>query len=149
MLAKVIACESVPRTHCYWKISYKINIDPDINTLEYKVPSLILQPYCENSIKHGLANKDTGGKIIIGISKEQNNIKCTIEDNGIGRLRSILQKQKQNKKHKSLGTKISAERISILNDIYNKDIDITYSDLNDQSGNPSGTRVEIILPILK
>jgi hypothetical protein len=127
---------------------YKIYIDKNINTFECKIPALLLQPYVENSIRHGLLHKRGKGFLSISIELHENSLFCIIEDNGVGRKRSEEIKMSQGLLQKSLGSKITEDRIKVLNSLYSDEIDIKYVDLTDSEGNPTGTRVEIKLPFI-
>jgi ligand-binding sensor domain-containing protein len=127
---------------------YEIVIDPQVNTYEYKMPALLLQPYVENSIRHGLLHKKGKGHLLVQITKEESALFCVIEDNGIGRRKAAEIKMKQGTFQQSLGSKITEDRIDILNSLYSNDIDIRYVDLEDEMGQPRGTRVEITLPFV-
>ena len=127
---------------------YKITIDNDINTFEYKIPALLLQPYVENSIRHGLLHKKSKGMLEINITKNEDFLICTIEDNGVGRKRAEDIKMSKGPLNKSLGSKITEDRIKVLNSLYSEEIDIHYIDLEDSEGRPNGTRVEIKLPFI-
>ncbi len=112
------------------------------------IPSMILQPYVENSIKHGFVYKNEGGKIKLEFAILDNNIlKCIIEDNGIGRDRS-REINRNRKSHQSKGTFITTERLSLLNQIKKrKGYKVETIDLYDEQNIACGTRVEIYLPI--
>lgn len=127
---------------------YDIIIDEDINTFEYKIPALLLQPYVENSIRHGLLHKKGRGYLKVSMTKGADCLLCMIEDNGIGRKKANEIKMNQGAFQQSLGSKITEDRIDILNSLYNNEIDIKYVDLQDERGDPTGTRVEITLPFV-
>jgi len=127
---------------------YEINIDKDINSFNYKIPALLLQPYVENSIRHGLLHKKDKGYLKVHIKKHDNSLFCMIEDNGIGREKSEMIKMEKGPMKKSLGSRITEDRINILNSLYSDEIDVNYHDLTDEKGKPSGTRVEIKLPFV-
>ncbi len=71
------------------KFEYRINVDEEIDTLLYKVPTMLIQPYVENSICHGLMPGENKGFVRIDLKLEKEYILCTIEDNGIGREAAI------------------------------------------------------------
>jgi len=127
---------------------YDVVIDDRINTYEYKMPALLLQPYVENSIRHGLLHKKGKGYLLVRLTKEEHHLYCVIEDNGIGRKKAAEIKMKQGTFQQSLGSKITEDRIDVLNSLYGNDIDIRYVDLQDEMGQPRGTRVEITLPFV-
>jgi LytS/YehU family sensor histidine kinase len=118
------------------KFSYEIKVDENIDTENTLIPPLILQPFVENSIWHGIAHKKDNGKIIISIKKEEDMIHCTVDDDGVGITPSEKQVQK-----KSLGMKITASRIEILNKIKKTNASVSVSRLN------QGTRAEVRLPL--
>ncbi len=131
------------------KFSYSIDIDKKINLLKYKIPPLLLQPYVENAILHGLMNKKDGnGKLEIIMKKDDNTLKCSIKDNGVGRKKSREIKSQKLGIYKSVGTKITKKRMHIINSLYNSQMDVIYIDLFDEYNEAAGTQVEITLPIL-
>ncbi|MGD8782236.1 MAG: tetratricopeptide repeat protein [Ignavibacteria bacterium] len=69
-------------------INFEIDVDPAINLLDLKIPALLLQPYVENAIRHGLSHKENNRNLLIRISRKNSHILCSIEDNGIGRKRA-------------------------------------------------------------
>jgi tetratricopeptide (TPR) repeat protein len=125
------------------KFSYEIKIDDDVDREATMVPPLILQPFVENSIWHGIAKKEGSGKILIHIKKEgENMINCIVEDDGIGRKQSAAIKTTAPKQEKtSLGMKITQARIDILNKIKTSNAVVELSDL------AQGMRVEVKLPL--
>jgi LytS/YehU family sensor histidine kinase len=127
---------------------YEIIIDERINTFEYKIPALMLQPYVENSIRHGLLHKKEKGFLQIKVRLDNSHLICIIEDNGIGREKAEKIKMSKGPLKKSLGSKITEDRIKVLNSLYSDEIDIKYVDLTDANGKAAGTRVEIRLPFV-
>lgn len=125
------------------KFDYTILVDKNIDIDTYKIPPMLLQPYIENAIWHGLRYKDKKGNLAINIQqKTENSILISIEDNGIGRKRSAELKTKNQLKQKSKGMSTIKNRITILNDMYKDKIDVVVSDV---SSDGSGTKVEVIL----
>lgn len=131
------------------KFEYKITLDEENEVEIYKIPTLLIQPYVENSIWHGLMHKEGIGKISIDISVIGNMVKCTIEDNGIGREKAAEIKKEKNASHKSLGTKITENRLRLINSLYGSDMSVSFIDLKDEIGKASGTRVEICFPVIE
>ena len=117
------------------KFNYEIKIADDINPENTFIPPMILQPFVENSILHGLSKKENNGKITIHIDKIEDLLKCTIEDNGIGR------KNPNENLGKSYGVKLTRERIALFEKSKNSDSGVFYTDLE------AGTRVELRLPL--
>lgn len=125
------------------KFSYEIKVDDNIDPDATLVPPLLLQPFVENSIWHGIAQKEGPGKILIYIKKENEQmINCMVEDDGIGRKQSASVQTIEPKTDKtSLGMKITQTRIDILNKIKNSHAVVELSDL------AQGLRVEVKLPL--
>lgn len=130
------------------KLEYEIIVDEEIDPLMFKIPTLLLQPYVENSIVHGLQNKEGKGKIEIRLDYQNKGIHCSITDNGIGRKKSEELKREKGANHKSHGSKIAETRLRLLNKIYGRKIGVSYTDILDENSNCKGTKVEFNLPIL-
>ena len=130
------------------KFETVIILPPDYENSKIIIPSMILQPFVENSIKHGFAFKTEGGKIKLEFQISDDNIlKCIIEDNGIGREKS-RELHKGNKGYQSKGTFITNERLSLLNQTKpRKGYKVETNDLYDKYNLVCGTRVEIYIPI--
>ncbi len=125
------------------KFDYDINVDNSIELDEYKIPPMLLQPYIENAIWHGLRYKKEKGSLSISIEKEtKESIKIIIQDNGIGRKKSMEMKTKNQLKQKSKGMSTIKNRIAILNDMYQDKVAVQISDVLE---NGSGTKVEVTL----
>ncbi|MGB5666241.1 MAG: histidine kinase [Maribacter sp.] len=121
------------------KFDYQMNIDKSVDIDSFQIPPMLLQPYIENAIWHGLRYKDKKGFLHINVVKrDQNSLNITIEDNGIGRKKSAELKTKNQKKQKSKGMGNISKRIAILNDMYKDKVDVVISDL-EKDGN--GTKV--------
>ena len=130
------------------KFDYEINVDEEIDTIMYKVPTMLIQPYVENSISHGLMPSETKGLIKIDLKLEKNYISCIIEDNGIGREAAQEKKNSADNNRSSLGTRIVSSRLDLVNALYGTSLKTIYTDLKNKLGEPEGTRVEIQIPIM-
>jgi len=130
------------------KFDYEINIDDEIDTILYKVPTMLIQPYVENSICHGLMPAEGKGLVRINLNLENDYISCIIEDNGIGREAAQEKKMKSEDNHSSLGTRIVSSRLELVNALYGTTLKTVYTDLKNEKGQPMGTRVEIHIPIM-
>jgi tetratricopeptide (TPR) repeat protein len=130
------------------KFTFEIVIDEEIDTLTYKIPTMLIQPYVENAVCHGLINKPENGLLTVQMRLCDHHICCTIEDNGIGREAAMEIKRHKNSPHSSLGTKITESRINITNALYGTDLKVIFTDLKDGNNNPCGTRVELQLPLM-
>ena len=127
------------------KFDYNLKVEGNIDRSEIKVPSLLLQPYVENAIWHGISKMEKRGSILISIANEGDHIRCSLEDNGLGRNNSD---SGTHASHKSLGTTITEKRINLINTLYKIDISPRITDLTDKEGQASGTRVEFVLPLI-
>ena len=105
------------------------------------VPPILLQPFCENAIWHGLMQKDGPGLLTVELSMQDNILNCMITDNGIGREKAQERKSKTAEKEKSMGLKITTERLALLNREKSLQSFFEIEDLKDEMGNASGTRV--------
>ena len=131
------------------KFDWAIRVDEEIDTLVYKIPTMLIQPYVENAITHGLMHKENGkGLLSIELQLQKDQILCTIEDNGIGRAKAMEIKQQKNDRHQSMGTNITESRLKLVNELYGNSMKVEYTDLLDDNGEPAGTKVEINIPII-
>jgi sensor histidine kinase YesM len=135
------------------QLRYEITIDEEIEEDIYGVPTMIVQPYVENAIEHGIRSK-RNGLIKIDFSLiDENTILCTVEDDGIGRqkARDLQLKNPSFKDHKSMGTRITQDRLEILLRTRNMDENaVEIHDLvDDETGRAMGTRVEIRIPVME
>ncbi|WP_299107628.1 histidine kinase [uncultured Tenacibaculum sp.] len=125
------------------KFDYTITIDEEIRLEEYSIPPMLLQPYIENAIWHGLRYKEEKGNLHISMkNKNEESIVILIEDNGVGRKKSIEMKTKNQLKQKSKGMSTIKNRVSILNDMYQDKIAVLITDVFEDG---SGTKVELTL----
>jgi LytS/YehU family sensor histidine kinase len=126
------------------KFEYKIDVDDDVDSTMLKVPPLIIQPYAENAIWHGLMHKKEKGLLEIEVYREDEMLIYKITDDGIGRKKAAELKSKSASTQKSMGMRITADRIDMLRQ-QNK-TSITITDLVLADGNPGGTEVLIKIP---
>jgi PAS domain S-box-containing protein len=126
------------------QFEYVIDVDKSIDKDFTEVPSMLLQPYIENAIIHGLLNKNGKGKLSIQIRQEASMLTCTIEDNGVGR-DFALRHGSKSKLHKSLGMSVTEERLEIINQNDNVSVDII--DLFEHGHTAAGTRVILKLQL--
>jgi ligand-binding sensor domain-containing protein len=129
------------------RFSYTIDVDESVDLSYQKIPSMIIQPYLENSIWHGFQNQGSSWRITLRFSIERKHLKCVVEDNGIGRKRSAELKSAQQTAHKSVGTRVTQERLELLNLLKQEKMSVTIIDLYDGNREPAGTRVEIFIPL--
>lgn len=131
------------------KFEWAIRVDEEIDTIAYKIPTMLIQPYVENAITHGLMNKENGkGQLNIELQLQNGQILCVVEDNGIGRVKAEEIKHQKNDNHHSMGTNITESRLRLVNELYGRSMKVDYTDLTDDKGDPAGTKVEINIPII-
>lgn len=129
---------------------FKISVFPDESVLDYYIPSMILQPYVENAIRHGLIHRKEKGFLQIIIKKEiAGRILCIIEDNGIGRDKAEEIRLKTKPDHQSMGIQITESRLRLINKLYGSEMFISTFDLKDSQSNGIGTRVELNIPVIE
>jgi hypothetical protein len=124
---------------------YQIKVDDEINESEVMIPPMFTQPFIENSIEHGILDKQEKGKIKIKISKYDGHLIIQIEDNGIGREKAEF--KKQNKEHRSLATKITLERLREMERLLKKRTKLAIEDIMNDDNLIIGTKVQLHLPM--
>lgn len=127
---------------CNHKFSYSLTADPELVDGDYKVPPLIIQPFVENAIHHGLLNKpDPCRQLAIAAQLKDEYIVYSVIDNGIGRTKAARLKELNRPEHQSYGIQITQERIQLHNR-HTSIMDVQISDL-EENGTPTGTRAVI------
>jgi sensor histidine kinase YesM len=129
------------------EIHFDINVAPELALNTIKVPALILQPFLENAIWHGLSSKKGSKELFMDITLEDDQVKVSIYDNGIGRKQAAAIKERKVLKRKSYGIALSEERLSNFVHGTSKEYTIKIIDCTDEEGNSTGTRVLITLPV--
>lgn len=132
------------------KLEYELKVDPEIEDDITGVPTMIVQPYVENAIEHGLRMKKDGKVTVEFLLQDEDTLKCVIQDNGIGRKQAFELKARgtYGHKHKSRGTDITEQRLNLLKSKDGKCGGVTIIDLYDSTtGESTGTRAEILIPI--
>jgi ligand-binding sensor domain-containing protein len=134
------------------KFDYHIAVDERIDIENIEIPPLLIQPYVENAILHGLVNKNGKGDLWFSIEKNNGLLICKIEDNGIGRAKAQQIEQRKAARHKSLGIKVTNERISALSVLLDYKMEVVIEDLIEKQASgetlqPAGTRVTISIPV--
>ena len=126
------------------KFDYSIDVDESIDVEEFQIPPMLLQPYIENAVWHGLRYKTEKGHLNIAIRpKSKDEITITIADDGIGRERSKALKTANQKKQNSKGMNNIKKRVAILNEMYKDKVDVMIEDFQDL--NDAGTKVIVTL----
>jgi ligand-binding sensor domain-containing protein len=128
--------------------SWSVAIDKAVIPADYYIPPMILQPFVENSVRHGLRfRKDKAGVVIIIVKREGDNLICILEDNGVGRKAAMQYKSISPINYQSKGLSLTADRIAMFNKEHEQKITMLIEDLEDELGNPLGTRVTIHFPV--
>ncbi len=128
---------------------YTIDAAAEIQYTQTEIPSMLIQPYVENAIWHGLLHKEKErGLLNIHFSKpDDKTVVVTIKDNGVGREKAEAQKSKDALKRKSYGMQITSDRIKLINNLYKMNATVTINDLKNGDGNATGTEVVIQIPV--
>lgn len=122
---------------------FTFELDKNINLDEYQIPPMLLQPFVENAIWHGLRYKKEKGNLAVSFIQKKNFVEITIKDNGIGRQQSKLVKTQNQKKMKSTGLKNVESRLEIIKTVFKKNLEISIEDLNPET--TEGTIVTVNL----
>ncbi len=126
------------------KFDYDITVNEDVVVGEYQIPPMLLQPYIENAVWHGLRYKTEKGHLQITVAKKSDNeITITVADDGIGRTRSKDLKTENQQKQKSKGMGNIKKRVAILNDMYKDKVDVFIDD--NSAEEDAGTKVVVTL----
>jgi sensor histidine kinase YesM len=131
------------------KLQYNIHLEKDVEPDYIELPPLLLQPYVENAIWHGLMPKEEGGRIDIEVAmnNDKSLLQIIITDNGIGRAKSADLGNGKQTKHESYGMKVTSDRIALINQVYKSGAEVKINDLSDANGNASGTKVMLQIPV--
>jgi LytS/YehU family sensor histidine kinase len=128
------------------KFDFLIYVDEAIDTESTVIPPLLVQPFIENAIEHGIKHKKTKGHVFLRFLAKENQVVCEVEDDGVGREKAWELEYAKHKDHQSLATTIIKERIQNLNKNLKNKIRFNIIDLKSEDGAVRGTRVVIALP---
>lgn len=126
---------------------FKIDVGRNIFTEGIKIPPMLIQPFLENAIEHGLQHRKEGGLLLLQIRQEKNVLNIQIEDNGIGRKAALEIQKKKGRLHKSLGMEIVKSRLDSLKKIIGKRITMDIIDVKNDEDKATGTIVKIAMPL--
>ena len=130
------------------EIYYNFNVDQALDLSKIKVPPLVLQPFLENALWHGLSSKKGDKNILLSVYKPSENfIQIDIQDNGIGRKASAQIKSNKTIKRKSIGIELTKERLNNFIKGFKNPFSLSFNDLFDDQKNPNGTKVILKIPI--
>ncbi|WP_417799218.1 tetratricopeptide repeat protein [Tenacibaculum sp.] len=131
------------------EVNYVEKVDVDVNIERIKVPPLILQPFLENSIWHGLSSKKGKKEVLLSVAKLSDEfIQIDIVDNGIGREAAMKIRKNKSLNRRSIGIDLTKERLRNFANEYANNYSLIYTDIIDEDGNPKGTKVSLKIPIL-
>jgi tetratricopeptide (TPR) repeat protein len=128
------------------KFDYSVYADPRLDTERIKIPPMLLQPFIENAMEHGIRHKQTPGLISVRFLYETALLKIEIEDNGVGREQAMKIMQERGKDHKSMAIGLIQERIELLNKQLKQKTSFEIIDLKNEDGEAKGTRVVFKVP---
>jgi len=130
------------------KVAYELDVAENVSLDYLQIPPLLLQPFVENAIWHGLMHREEGGTVRVRVTQpDEQWLRVDITDDGIGRAKAAEYKSKSATRHKSFGMKVTAERIELINQLYQTNTRIEISDLTTPDGQPSGTQVTVHIPV--
>lgn len=148
--------EEVTALHLYLELEkmrfeedfeFQISLDPVLEQDMIQVPAMLLQPYVENAVKHGLLHKTGEKRVEVHFAPEHQDLLVRIEDNGIGRKRAMELRQNMANGHRSFATEATARRLEVLNKSRKNPLTVHTIDKSDPEGRPLGTTVLLRLPL--
>jgi LytS/YehU family sensor histidine kinase len=125
---------------------YRVNLQDELIPSRIYIPPMLVQPFVENSIKHGFRDRHDTGRITIEFARNNGTVTCTIQDNGIGREKSMALRNSGTAAHKSLGMQVTHERLIAMKKDRNLNVKFNIEDLVAGDGKPAGTRVVLDMP---
>ena len=128
-------------------LEYVIEVDPKIDSEKTLIPNMMLQPYIENAIWHGLSHKKQNKLLELKVHQNGESILFEIEDNGVGRKKATELKSLYRKEHKSKGMELLSKRFNLLSKEYGAHIQTAVTDLTTNGQDASGTLVEVRVPL--
>jgi len=128
------------------QFEYTLEVDPGLDADQVEVPPLLIQPYVENAIWHGLRYKAKPGHLRVSLMREPKALRITISDDGIGRERSQALKTKNQRSQQSTGLRNNTQRLALLQSLYGRQLRVSIQALQPEAEEP-GTRVEIEVPL--
>ncbi|HET6254683.1 MAG TPA: histidine kinase [Puia sp.] len=132
------------------KMNYSVEVGTDIDKEAVLLPPMLLQPYVENCVRHGLRHKTNGqGYIRIQFRKQAEKFLVTIRDNGIGRKKAMEFRTGEHIEYQSKGMSLTSSRIEMINTLYKSQIVISVEDVLDENGQSDGTRIAIEFPVFR
>ena len=125
------------------KFDYQIDIENGLQADFFEIPGMIVQPYIENAIWHGLMHKPGKGMLRLDFSKQNSSIRCVIQDNGVGRKKAAELERPMSHHRRGFGIQLSQKRLELLQNRHEDIPTVVIDDLKDHNNQPAGTRVTI------
>ena len=126
------------------KFDFVFEIEKGLEESGIRIPSMLIQPFLENAIKHGIGHLEGFGHLRLSVARSENNLIVEIEDNGVGRKAAAEWNALHQKEHQSMGSMLTEKRVEILNTALHAGISLDITDLYTSSGSPCGTRVRLL-----
>ena len=142
LLKHYIELEQLRYNHTF---KYDIHIERSVDIYDTEIPFLLIQPYVENALAHGLRHKPNEGKLTIELNQFDSHLLCAVEDNGVGR--EEAQRRKRKSIYPSRGMSVTQQRLETLNIGKARETSVRILDLTNEQNQPLGTRVEILVPL--
>lgn len=128
--------------------TFEVVMDEQLEGEPVELPTMLVQPYIENAIWHGLRHKESAGHLSVTFALRDDHLECVVEDNGIGREASRRINEQRSGIHKSMGMRVSADRLRIYGELERGASRVMVEDLKDPQGSATGTRVIINFPLM-
>jgi ligand-binding sensor domain-containing protein len=129
------------------KLEFRIEVSDELISAKISIPPMLIQPFVENSLIHGIAPRQSKGKVIVNFSIENNHIACVVEDDGIGREAAAQRSLQNDEKYASAAIAVTQERLNMVNRIMGYEgSGIEVTDLKNERGNAGGTKVKLLIP---
>ena len=129
------------------QFEFDLQVAQGVQTEFIEVPPMIIQPFVENAIWHGLLHKKSAGRLLVDISIEGDHLVCIIEDDGIGRVKAAEMRSKTVSREKSMGMDITRNRLLRMEGGSETERQLSIEDLYHEDGSPAGTRIKMLIPI--
>ena len=129
------------------KFEFDFNVSEEVDSNSLLIPSMIIQPFLENAIRHGLRYVPENAKLSLNVHRDDHTVFIYVQDNGIGRKAAAELNKINASEHISHGSLITSRRVEAYNKAHNTSIQLTVIDLYDEFDQPSGTRVELLIPV--
>lgn len=129
-----------------FQFDFHITVAPEIDVYNTEIPGMLIQPFVENAILHGIGPSDTKGELNILFQKEGELISCVVDDNGIGIQASLAQKKQPVQNNPSYGIRLAEDRLEMIHAHYGEELRIEIFDKSEKNSSETGTRIQMYLP---